>query len=197
VKCAEMQRKGNFSALAPSDVEVAQGPGPLHIEQLEHALSPSTCVDHEARKVWRMAKNCAMSPRQFLISYCTLAVVAICVAGLCAASGGWTVLLFAAVELLFIAVLFVLYARHAADYDRIELSSDRLFIECADGPHLKLHEFNAYWTTVRLQSMLNPKIEIRYAGQCLLVGSHVPAHRRALIVAELRRSLRGATAASS
>jgi uncharacterized membrane protein len=173
-----------------------RGPGIQDIEQMEHVLSQSTCVDHEARKVWRMGKNCAMSPRQFLISYCTLAVVSICVAGLCAASGVWTVLLFAAAELLFIAILFVLYARHAMDYDRIELSSESLFIDCADGPQLKRHEFNPHWTTVRLQSVLNPKIEIRYAGQCLLVGSHVPVHRRALIVAELRRSLRTATAAS-
>jgi uncharacterized membrane protein len=137
-----------------------------------------------------------MSPRQFLIAYCSLAVVSFSVAGLCAASGGWTVLLFAAAELLFIAVLFVLYARHAVDYDRIELSSERLLIECADGQHLKRHEFNPHWTTVRLQSVLNPKIEIRYGGQCLLVGSHVPAHRRALIVTELRRSLRDVTAGS-
>jgi uncharacterized membrane protein len=173
-----------------------QGHGPLDIEHLEHVLSSSICVDHEARKVWRMAKNCAMSPCQFLISYCTLAVVSICVAGLCAASGGWAVLLFAAAELLFIALLFVLYARHATDYDRIELSSERLFIDCADGLQLKRYEFNPHWTTVRLQSVLNPKIEIRYAGQCIFVGSHVSAHRRALIVAELRRSLRSAAAAS-
>jgi uncharacterized membrane protein len=160
-------------------------------------LTPSTCVEPEVRKVWKMARNCAMSPRQSLISYCSLAVVSLSVAGLCAASGGWAVLLFAAAELLFIAVLFVLYARHAADYDRIELSSERLLIEHVDGPHIERYEFNPQWARVSLQSALNPKIEVRYAGQCLLVGSHVPAHRRALIVAELRCSLRGITAIPS
>lgn len=137
-----------------------------------------------------------MTPRQFLFSYCSLAGVSLSIAGLCSALGGRAVLPFAAAELLFITVLFVLYARHAADYDRIELSSERFLVECADGPHLKRHEFNPPWTTVRLQSVFNPKIEIRSAGQCLLVGSHVPAHRRALVVTELRRSLRGVTAVS-
>ena len=168
----------------------------MNIEQVEHALSPSTCVELEVRKVWKMARNCTMSPRQFLLSCCSLVVVSLSVAGMCAALGDWAVMPFAIAELLLIAVLFLLYTRHAADYDRIELSSDRLLIEQVDGPHIERYEFNPHWTRVSLQDALNPKIEIRYAGQCLLVGSHVPSHRRALIVTELCRSLSGVTAVS-
>jgi Integral membrane protein (DUF2244) len=76
-------------------------------------LSPSTCIEPEVRMAGRMAKNCAMSPRQFILSYSLLAVASLLVAGVCAATGVWVVLPFAAAELVFIAILFVLYARHA------------------------------------------------------------------------------------
>ncbi|SOE87309.1 Uncharacterized membrane protein [Burkholderia sp. YR290] len=153
-------------------------------------------VEPKVHAVWVMARNCAMSPRQFLLSYCSPVVVSLSIAGMCAASGDWVVMPFAVAELLLIAVRFLVYARHAVDYDRIELSSERLLIEHVDGPHIERYEFNPHWTRVSLQDALNPKIEVGYAGQCLLVGSHVPAHRRAIIVTELRRSLRGVTAVS-
>jgi uncharacterized membrane protein len=146
----------------------------------------------EVRQVWKMARNCAISPSQFFMFYCLLVVVSFATAGLCAAFGAPAVLPFAGVELLVVGALFLLYARHAADYDLIELSSGCLLIERSDGARFQRFELNAHWTRIRLQSAWNPKIEIRCAGQCVLVGSHVPAHRRALIVGELRRSLRNA-----
>jgi uncharacterized membrane protein len=155
-------------------------------------MTTSSSLKPEVLKVWRLAKNCAISPRQFFLFYCALVVVSLSIAGLCFFLGVWAVLPFACVELLIVGVSFLLYARHAADYDRIELSSARLLIERSNGVHLDQFEFNAHWTRVCLQSTLNPKIEIRYAGQCVLVGSHIPARRRALIVDELRRSLREA-----
>jgi len=154
----------------------------------------SSSLKPEVLQVWRLARNCAISPRQFFLFYCSLVVVSLSIAGLCFASGVRAVLPFACVELLIVGVSFLLYARHAVDYDRIELSSARLLIKRSHGAHVDQFEFNAHWTQVCLQSTLNPKIEIRYGGQCVLVGSHIPVHRRALIVDELRRSLREAGA---
>jgi uncharacterized membrane protein len=160
-------------------------------------LSLSTSVVPEARHVWKMARNCAMSPLQFLISYCLLAIVSLSIACLCAASGGWVVLFFAIAELAFVAVLFVRYARHAADYDRIDLSSDRLLIEHVCGSRIERYEFNPLWARVCLQCALHPKIEVWYEGKCVLIGAHVPEHQRQIIVAELRRSMRGLSAMPS
>jgi uncharacterized membrane protein len=158
-------------------------------------VSSSLQSESEVSKTWKMARNCAMSPRQFVFSYCSLVGVSLSVAGLCAASGAWVVIFFAGTEMLGIAVLFLHYARHATDYDEVKLSSERLLIECTNGPRIERYEFNPHWARINLQTGLNPMIEIRYAGKCVIVGSHLPAYRRSLIADELRKGLSGITAA--
>lgn len=137
-----------------------------------------------------------ISPCQFFAFYGSLVVVSLSVAGVCATLGAWIVFPFAGLELLIVGILFLLHAIHATDYDRIELSVGQLFVEQSVGGEVRVFEFNALWAQVGLQKAVNPKIEVRYDGHSVLVGSHVPSHQRALIVGELRRCLRDAQRAS-
>lgn len=94
-------------------------------------------------------------------------------------------------ESLMIGVLFLVYARHAGDCDRITmLPSGRLIIERVSGSQVTRDEINVAGARVHLQEVQNPKIEIRYAGKFIVVGSHVPLQRRLLVTNELNRYLR-------
>jgi len=160
---------------------------PVMEYRVPSALSPVT----EARYVWNLARNRAISPRQFFVFYCLLVVVSLSMALFWAHLGVWPVLPLAGMELSIVGVLFLFYAQHAMDSDRIELSSSgNLLVEQIDGRSVSRVELNARWARIELQDDANPKIEIRYSGKCLLVGSHVSLSRRVGVLDELRRLIR-------
>jgi uncharacterized membrane protein len=153
-------------------------------------VSMSLPTPPEVGQTWTLRKNCSISPRQFVCFYGALAGAALSIATVCAASGAWMVLPCAGLELVGVAALFLLYARHAVDLDRIMLGDGRLVIEQRRGARQTRVELNPLWTQVALQSGRNPRIEIRYAGSAILVGEYVPVYRRAVVAQELRRCLR-------
>jgi uncharacterized membrane protein len=142
-----------------------------------------TCL----RGIWELRRNCSVTPRQFFISYCSLAAISLAVATFSAVLGAWTVLPFAGFELIGVGAAFLTYARHATDYECIVITSEHLLIESALGPRITVVELNSRWVQIGLQDKACPKIEIRSAGTVILVGAYVPIHRRATIAAEMRR----------
>ncbi|MGV7247075.1 DUF2244 domain-containing protein [Caballeronia sp. M23-90] len=134
-----------------------------------------------------LKRNCAFTPWQFGVFYCSLATVTLSIAAFWTALGAWTVLPFAGIDLIAVGSAVLVYARHATDYERIVISPEHLIIETALASHLTVVELNPRWIRITLQEKPRPKIEIRSAGQVIIVGTHVPAHRRAGIAAEMRR----------
>ena len=93
-------------------------------------------------KDWLMKRNCSVSPRQFVYFYISLALFSLLIAFLLLLNGAWLVLPFTGIELLTVGVAFVLYARHAVDYERIRLFPNRLVIEQVSAEQLTQFEFN-------------------------------------------------------
>jgi uncharacterized membrane protein len=142
-----------------------------------------TCL----RGIWKLRRNCSITPRQFFIFYCSLVAISLAVATFSAVLGAWTVLPFAGIELIGVGVAFLTYARHATDYECIAITSEHLLIESALGQRITVVELKSRWAQIGLQDKACPKIEIRSAGNVILVGTYVPIHRRAMIAAEMRR----------
>src|ERR1700735_3679975 len=92
-------------------------------------------------KDWLIKRNCSASPRQFVGFYVSLALFSLLIAGLLVWAGAWLVLPFTGVELLVVGIAFVMYARHAVDYERILLFQNRLLIERMDADKLTQMEF--------------------------------------------------------
>jgi uncharacterized membrane protein len=137
--------------------------------------------------VWMLKRNCAITPWQFGVFYCSLATVSLSIAAFWTAMGAWTVLPFAGIDLVAVGAAFLVYARHATDYERIVITPEHLIIETALASRITVIELNPHWIRIGLQEKPRPKIEIRSAGRVILVGTHVPAHRRAIIAGEMRR----------
>src|SRR5260370_20667051 len=96
-------------------------------------------------KDWLIKRNCSVSPRQFVAFYVSLALFSLLIAGLLVWAGAWLVLPFTGIELLAVGIAFVMYARHAVDYERILLFHDRLLFERMDAETLAHMGFKPHW----------------------------------------------------
>jgi uncharacterized membrane protein len=152
------------------------------------ATTPLTDAEPVVRD-WLMKRNCAVSPRQFVWFYASLASFSVVIAVLLVVCGAWPVLPFTGVELLAVGVAFVIHARHAVDYERIRLFPNRLVIEQMSGQRLTQYEFNPRW--VRIERGASPRDPIRVVsrGQTVVIGVHLAQYRRASFAAELRATL--------
>jgi len=136
-----------------------------------------------------LKRNCALTPRAFIFAYFSIVAVLVPIAGFGAALGGWIVAPFALLDLLAISFAFLVYARHAVDYERVEISAEKLIVELVDGMQATRVELNPRWVRIVLQDTARPKIQICYAGKVILLGTHVPVQRRTLIASEMRHCL--------
>lgn len=138
---------------------------------------------------WLMKRNCAVSPRQFVGFYASLALFSVAIAGLLVVNGAWPVLPFTGVELLAVGVAFVIHARHAVDYERIRLYPNRLVIEQMSGQRLTQVEFNPRWVRIERGASPRDPIKVVSRGQTVVVGVHLAQYRRASFASELRAAL--------
>ena len=154
-----------------------------------------TSHDNNEPRVWTMKRNCSISPRHFILVYCSFIVLSMVMIVPMAIMGFWAIIPFVVANLSFVGAAFLVYARHATDYERVEISAKvspkHLCIEVANGSDLQRMELDPYWIRVGLQNRARPRIEIRTFGETILVGTHLPVHRRAIIALEMRQFLSG------
>jgi uncharacterized membrane protein len=73
---------------------------------------------------WRLKRNCALRPLQYLGAMGFLMSLSAVVAAACWIRGIWLVPLFCGIELLGIAAAAIAYARHAVDGEIVQLTGD-------------------------------------------------------------------------
>ena len=100
--------------------------------------------------------------------------------------GAWLILPFAGLEVIALGVAFVLQARHATDYERIELAQGRLRIEVSEAERIAHHELDARGTRVEMQG---PQVVLCGAGETLKIGRHLDDEARVRFAAELKKRL--------
>jgi uncharacterized membrane protein len=131
-----------------------------------------------------LKRNCSISPSGLAKVFAALSLVVLAIGAGFAAAGAWLVLPFAGLEVLLLGVAFTLYARHAADYERLELDAGRLRVEVADGARVARYELNGAKV-----SMEEGRVMVRDARGQLEVGRHLGAEARAELAAELKKKL--------
>lgn len=140
---------------------------------------------------WLLKRNCALSPRQLAICFAALATVSLVIASVFAARGAWPVIPFACVEVAALTAAFVVYGRHAADFERIVLERDRLVVEWASGARLQRTELSPAWLRVEYDGSRRDLIRLVAGREALTVGRFVPDECRGRLAQELRASLAG------
>ncbi|HKU46302.1 MAG TPA: DUF2244 domain-containing protein [Burkholderiales bacterium] len=131
-----------------------------------------------------LKRNCSMSPAGLAAAFTILALIVLGIGAGFAAVGAWMVLPFAGLEVLLLGAAFVLYARHAADYEKVELVSGRLTVEVVDGGRSARYEFDG--PRVRVEA---GRVVLRGAREELEIGRYLGAEARIEFAAELEKKL--------
>jgi uncharacterized membrane protein len=134
-----------------------------------------------------LKRNCSTSPAGLAGVFLALALVVLVIGTGFAIAGAWLVLPFAGLEVLLLGAAYLLYARHAADYERIVLDSGRLTVEVADAGNTARYEMEARRARVCLERQ---RVVLRGAREELELGRHLDAELRARFAAELQKRLR-------
>ena len=134
-----------------------------------------------------LKRNCSISPAGLAGVFAALACVVVAIGAGFAVVGAWLVLPFAGLEVLLLGWAFVVYARRAADYERIELDAGRLTVEVGQAQRTSRYEMDACRARVRLEE---ERVLLLGAREQLELGRHLDADSRARFAVELQKRLR-------
>lgn len=148
---------------------------------------------------WTLKRNCSASPQQLALVFGSIVLLSFLIGAAFAAFGLWLVLPFVGLELLAVAVAFVCYGRHAADFERIEFGGGEVCVERHEGGQIDRSRFGLPWTRVELDEagrgwMRRVRLFIVACDVRVEVGRHLPDPRRRHLAQELRQALRDAAA---
>ena len=139
---------------------------------------------------WVLKRNCSIAPRQLLWFYASLCVLLLGIASMFWLRGATMVMPFAWLELLVLGAAMLLYARHAADSERIALRGDELTVEHASGRRIERVAFQPAWVRVEPEHGDRSLIEISGQGRRIAIGRFVRPELRQQLADELRWALR-------
>jgi uncharacterized membrane protein len=139
---------------------------------------------------WLLTRNCSLSPRQLFGVYLSLCALSLAIALAFTWQGAAPVLAYAGVEFLLVGAALLVYARHAADQERITLAGGALAVEHWRGQQVERRRFRAAWVRVEPLSGDRSLIELTGDGQTSRVGRYLRPELRPSLARELRTALR-------
>ncbi len=142
---------------------------------------------------WLLKRNCSITPTQLLVCFLTLCAVSLSIGAAFWSRGATLILPFAGAELCGLAVAFLVYARHAADQEKMVLRPGRLTVECSIGRRVDHVEFAPAWVRVEPAAGERSLIELSGEGKRVEVGRFVRPELRRALADELRAALRRST----
>lgn len=150
------------------------------------ASAPS-CEPVEVQWVFR--KNCSLTPQQLLAWYLSLCAITLVIAGGFWLAGYWIVLPFAGLELSLVALAFVVYARHAADYEMVQLSRYQLKITSASGSKLTEITLSPQWVRLDYDGKYKAPLVLSHQGEKIKFGRYIAERDKPSMHKELRAAL--------
>lgn len=139
---------------------------------------------------WFLRRNCSVSPAQLGWIYASMCVVSLGIGGIFWLQGARLIMPFVWLELLAVGVAFLVYARHAADGERISLDGSSLVVELETGGRRERAEFNREWVRVEPKVGGRSLIQVSAQGRSVEVGRYVRPDLRPALAREIRMALR-------
>jgi len=137
--------------------------------------------------VWRFRRNCSISPAQLLVVFVTFALFSVLLSLFCWGAGARQVAPFAALEVVAVGWALLVYARHAADYERIAISAQAVVVEWARGGREGRVEFHP--RRVRILSQGSGLVQVSDQGRQVLIGRYLRPERRLSFARDLRHAI--------
>ncbi|MDQ3447260.1 MAG: DUF2244 domain-containing protein [Pseudomonadota bacterium] len=143
---------------------------------------------------WLIKRNCSAGPGQLAVVFGSLVAVSFAFGVGFAAFGLWMVLPFVGIELIAVGAAFLCYGWHAADFERIEIASDTVFVEHVDGDRRKQWKFDPRASHVQIESHgrrwgKRVRVYLLAPGTKLELGRYLLDPRRLQLGRELSGSL--------
>ena len=138
---------------------------------------------------WLLRRNCSMTPTQLIAFYLSLSAWSLAIAGAFWWRGATLVLPFAGIEILAVGAALYVYARHAADRERVTLEPGRLTVECTIGLRTDHVAIAPAWVRIEPEHGDRSLIEVSGQGQRISVGRFVRPELRRALADELRVAL--------
>lgn len=139
---------------------------------------------------WLLKRNCSATPRQMLGCVASLSLLSLAIGAFFWLQGASLVMPFAWIEIIALGVALLVYSRHAADSERIQLQPGRLTVEHVHGRHVERVEFASAWVRVEPEQGDRSLIELSGQGQRISVGRFIRPELRRQLADELRWALR-------
>jgi len=146
--------------------------------------------DGEVNSVqWLFRKNCSLAPKQLLYWYFSIALLTLIIASGFGLMGYWVVLPFAGLELLVLAGAFLIYGRHATDFEMIQLTGAELRLVRLVGQTQTEKVVPAQWVRLEYDGRYKAPLVIRYQGQTITFGRFVAEQDKPALHKEMRTAL--------
>jgi uncharacterized membrane protein len=156
----------------------------------EDACAPPDAQGEPAQPLasWNLTRNCAMSPRGFMLHVAAASALS-CLIGLGFWAGGYPlVLAFCICQSLALGVAALAHAVHAVDGERIVLTTQALEVHATRGLRAHTFRLDPYWT--RLEDAGGPgSPALRNGATRVPVAVYLTAAERRRFVAEFNRTL--------
>lgn len=140
-------------------------------------------------RAWVFKPNCSMTPKQLAWLYLSIVVITLAIAFGFWMFGLWMVVPFAGLELLLVGAAFLVYARHAGDFEQIVLDGRELSITIMKGSRVSTVHLNPVWTRVTLSDRPKALLKLESGSTSVLLGRFVDEVTRQRLLYELRRAL--------
>ncbi len=138
---------------------------------------------------WILRRNCSVTPAQLGLTFGLLSTLSLSVALFFWFQGAVLVLPFAALELVALGTAFVVYARHAADGERISVRDGHLFVELETAGRTERCEFVGDWVRVEPRTR-HGLVELHGGGRSVRVGRYLRSDLRLVLAREIRQALK-------
>ena len=104
-------------------------------------------------------------------------------------AGYWIVLPFAGIELTLVGTAFLVYGRHAADYEMIELHADQLTLVQADGSKLTEVKWVPQWAKLSYNGKYKAPLLFSHRGEQVKIGKFIAEKDKSALHRELKAAL--------
>ena len=132
-----------------------------------------------------MRRNCALTPSQLLKFYLALVCLSVTVATGFLFAGVKIILIFTAIELTAVTIGFLVYCRHALDFEEIEISGTRLVVRKFIAYKETVVEFNTRWVRLSQPHEHEKIFFITQNGRCVEIGQFLRREQLKSLIAEI------------
>lgn len=139
---------------------------------------------------WRLGRTGVLSERQLWQVYGVLCAVSLALSGLFWYFGAASVLPFAVLEMVVVAVVLSVYANHAGDGEYIAMRASLLRVERRHGGRVSCVEFNPRWVRVEPDRADGSLVRLSGQGRSVVVGEFVQRQHRRQLADEFRWALK-------